>query len=731
MSNEVAKSPLSKVSFSLHLVAHSMAAVGCGLVLLAVGQPIWTDDIWWHLALGESYLSQGPWLTHDPLLFTALGPPPPSSWLMDAGLRATWNLLGFGGLRIVHVGLVIAIMAIVWASLRRASRSLVFASVGTSMVAMLSAYRLVQLRPHLGTIAAAVFLHWILFSKPEIPSWKRVFAAAALMGVWANLHPAYPIGPALVAAASAALFLTSLLAGQGDGDGDGNGNAEDRGLVLRARATRLGWVFLFGIGATFINPSGVDGYVRAFSAGAGSESIAIVVDEWSRIQLLTWPTASLPPSRLHWVSAWFLIAAVPLAAARMAWARWQSDQSDGASDSSADPVMVVLAVTGLGAMLLATRFVWMAFWPVLLLASTSRSATRTRRLSLTLALVSIALVAGFYRWGDWPMVTRGLPSTLTDYRTPYAAGKYHAHAVSFMRATKLEGNLFGRYAEGGFQAFWLGPAIRTATNGSLNMSNEALTASFAIRERMGTRDNPAFVDALDELGVDLFLGTGLPMQTRPGRPPNYSTIHLEDTPGWILVFRNVDSALYLRNDTRNESNLEKVADYYLANGIPFDRALGFQTERVMRATPEWSRAQGIWTPLLGRRTDPGQGTRATGPMADAYLALGMYDEANRANAALLRIDPTEVSALRRHAWLLLRAGRRGPRDELVAAYRALSRHSISDDSTILTRELLVLLKAAIDGESIPAYRRQVIPVFTRPEAHRLLRSMHPAGPSLD
>ncbi len=723
MSDEAAKSPLSRVSFSLHLVAHAMAAVGCGLVLLAVGQPIWTDDIWWHLALGESYLSQGPWLTHDPLLFTALGPPPPSSWLMDAGLRATWNQFGFGGLRIVHVGIVIAIMAIVWASLRRASQSLVIASVGTSMLAMLSAYRLVQLRPHLGTIAAALLLHWILFTKPELPSWKRVFAAVALMGVWANLHPAYPIGPALVAAASAGLFLSSLLADQGDG----NGNGEASGIVLRARAMRLGWVFLFGIGATFIHPSGVDGYVRAFSAGTGSESVAIVVDEWNRIQLLTWPTATLPPSRLNWVCAWFLISAVPFAAARMGWARWQSDQSEGASDNSTDPVTIVLAVTGLGAMLLATRFVWMAFWPVLLLATTTGSAIRTRRLSLTLALVSISLVAGFYRWGDWPMVTRGLPPTLTDFRTPYAAGKYHAHAVSFMRATKLEGNLFGRYAEGGFQAFWLGPAIRTATNGSLNMSNEALTASFAIRERMGTAAKPHFTDALDELGVDLFLGTGLPMQTRPGRPPSYSTIHLEDTPGWILVFRNLDSALYMRNDARNESNLEKVADYYLANGIPFDRDLGFQTGRVLRAVPEWSRTHGIWTPLLGKRADPGQGTRATGPMADAYLALGMYDEANRANAALLRIDPTKVSALRRHAWLLLRASRRAPRDELITAFQALSRHAMPDDSTSSTRALLALLKAAIDGESIPAYRTQVIPVFTRPEAHRLLRSMHPAG----
>lgn len=710
MSTDMLKSSLSRTSFWLHVVAHAAAVLGCGLVLLAVGQPIWTDDIWWHLALGESYLSQGPWLTHDPLLFTALGPPPPTSWLMSAGLRATWNSFGFSGLRIFHVGLVMAILALVWASLRRASRSPVIANVGTALVAMLSAYRLVQLRPHLGTIFAALLLHWILFSKPEIPSWRRAFAAVAVMGVWANLHPAYPIGPALVAAASAGLLLASFLENR------------ENGVTSRSRAMRFGWVLVFGFAATLLSPSGVEGYVRAFSAGTESESVAIVVDEWSRTQLLTWPTASLPPSRLNWVCAWALIATVPFIAGRFSWTRWRGD---GTSRSSVDPVMIGLAVTGLVAMLLATRFAWMAFWPVLLLASAIRGAIRTRRASLTIALVAVVLALGFYRWGDWPTITRGLPSSLAGFRAPYAAGKYHAHAVSFMRAAKLEGNLFGRYAEGGFQAFWLGPAIRTAMNGSLNMSNQALAACFAIRERIGTPAHPRFEDALDALGVDLFLGTGLPTQPRPGRPPNYSTIHLEHTPGWILVFRNLDSALYVRNNERNASNLARVADYYFAEGIPYDRTLGFRPGRTLRAAPRWSRAHGIWTPLFSARSDSAQGARGIGPMAMAYLALGMYDEAKAANDVLLRIDPANVSALRRHAWLLLRAGRPRTSGELVTVFRALSRHSSPGDSM---RELLALLTSAINGESTAASRTRLVSVLTRQQAHRLLRSMNPARP---
>jgi hypothetical protein len=710
MDGPAQNSLFSNFSRWLEGAAHATAALGCGLVLVAVGQPIFTDDLWWHLGLGQAYLDHGPYLSQDPLLFTALGPPPPTSWLMDSGLRAAWNVFGFTGIRLLHVGIATAILALVWASVRRASRNPAMASVCTALVAMLSAYRLVQLRPHLGTIAAALLLHWILFAKPEVPSWRRSFAAAALMAIWANLHPAYPIGPALVAVASGGLFLWSFLAGPADD------------VASRARAIRLAWVVVIGVTATLFNPLGVDGYVRAFWTGAGSENVAIVIDEWSRLQPLTWPTASLPPSRFNWVCAWLLLIIVPVTAARWLWLRVRRA---GVSHASLDPAIIALAVVGLVAMMLATRFAWMAFWPVVLLASAMRGKNRARGVSLGLALIAIVLVPGFYLWGDWPMVTRGLPTSLAGFRTPYAAGKYHAHAIKFMQATQFEGNLFGRYAEGGFQSFWLGPAVRTAMNGSLNMSDEALASSFAIRERVGTTAHPRFEDVLDELGVDFFLGTGLPMEQRPGRPPNYSTIHLEGVPGWILVFRNLDSALYVRDDERNSRVLERVADYYLDAGVPYDRTLGFRPREALRTAPEWSRKYGIWTPFLGARTDSRQATRRLGPIAMVYLALGMYDEAGVANEALLRIDPSNISALRRRAWLLLRPGRVKAREELVAVFRALSRHASPSDST---KESLTMLKSVIDGQSMPAYRTQILPVFSRREAHRLLRSMNAPEP---
>ena len=39
----------------------ALALIGLA-TLVAVGQPIITDDIWIHLTLGRAYLDQGPWL---------------------------------------------------------------------------------------------------------------------------------------------------------------------------------------------------------------------------------------------------------------------------------------------------------------------------------------------------------------------------------------------------------------------------------------------------------------------------------------------------------------------------------------------------------------------------------------------------------------------------------------------------------------------------------------------
>ena len=105
------------------LTAQAGAGVLLALLLVAVGQPIFTDDLWWHLALGEAHASSGPWLSEDPLLYTAAGPPSSAAWLCDLALFGVLELLGFPGLRILHVLGVALSFALGWSLLRRASGS--------------------------------------------------------------------------------------------------------------------------------------------------------------------------------------------------------------------------------------------------------------------------------------------------------------------------------------------------------------------------------------------------------------------------------------------------------------------------------------------------------------------------------------------------------------------------------------------------------------------------------
>src|SRR5262245_48413573 len=109
-------------------LAHIAMAACLAQLLIAVGQPIITDDLWWHLALGRAFAAHGPWLAQDPLLFAPAGPPSPGSWLAYVALAGVAHAAGFHALRALHVASVVAILFLAWSQLRRASGSRAIAS---------------------------------------------------------------------------------------------------------------------------------------------------------------------------------------------------------------------------------------------------------------------------------------------------------------------------------------------------------------------------------------------------------------------------------------------------------------------------------------------------------------------------------------------------------------------------------------------------------------------------
>ena len=695
-------------------LGHAAMLALAALVLIAVGQPIYTDDLWWHLALGDSYRVHGPWLSEDPVLYSALGPPLPASWLADVGLAALANGMGALGLRVAHVLLALSILGLAWSLFERASHSRLLASVGMGLFAILAAYRLFQLRPHLGTMLAALALYRLLIEPGASRSRWKLAAAGVLLAIWANVHAGFLLGLILPGVALASLLVALPF------------RPEELRQEDRQRVLYLALGLAVGFLASFINPSGVLPHLAYFAAGTASPELARVGDEWIPFTLLQWPRLNLPPSPISWAILWALWICAPVIAV---WGvmRWKQRSAEGPG-SCLDPALMGLAAISLIASLLAVRFLWLGIFPLLLVAHGLRVGgqgrampERSRGRLWAVAIVAVLLVPGFLRFGPWPMISRGVPAQWQAYSYPYPADKYFAHAVWFMKDSGLEGNLFNNYSVGSFASYWLPPKLKLFVNGSLNVSPEAMDTGHALRRRQGVGPEVGFLELLDREGVDVFFGVRLPHLPFPNRPWDYTTGHLENAPGWIKVFRNMHSSVYLRDNERNRANLERVARYYAAREVPFDPDAGFDPASVIREDAGWATRQGLiptYFPDLARFSglrDPDTHRRTRNRLASVYAVLGLYDEAIAIDRRLLRVDPDLVSPGRRLVWSLIRSDR--PEEALEAA-RALTQQEDEGELSRMLAKKAERYAEETDPEARAAMR-STLPLFSHSEARLL------------
>jgi len=702
------------------LVVHTAAALIVVLLLVSVGQPLFSEDTWWHLTMGRAYAIAGPWLASDPALHTAIAAPAPAAWLADVALHGIQLLAGFQGLRIAHLLLVVAILLLVRAMSIRASSSAAVASLGTAIFVVLATYRLFQLRPHLFSILATLGLIQLLLlqDREAPPAWHRVLIAAGIMGLWANMHASFMLGPILLGAALAGLLTRAALA------------PEYRMRDL-ARAGRLAAAIGLRLLATLVNPAGARLHLLYLSAGSGSPELARVADEWGRFPLLEFPVPNLPPSLLAWGCVWLLLVGT-LGAVLAEVFRHVRKRDLDAPGRSIDPALAAVAMASLVAMLSAVRFLWLGVFPFLFLVQFVRAGgalgqTLRLRAAWISALLALLLVPAFLRAGDWPMVSRMIHRE--TYSQPYPAAKFHDHGVWFLRDAGIEGNLFNDYSSGNFLGYWLAPRMRVFVNGSLNLPLEAMNANQAILRR-GWQSEASFTDLLDRYQVDVFFGTKIPAISKPSRPDTSTLTHLEGAPDWLLVFRSLQNAVYLRNDARNGPNLQRVIDYYERAGVPFDPTRGFRVEAVVAQAPRWAFEHALipadWQRLVSVSNlgEPaGQGF-ARERLASIYAAMGFYARAAELDRRTLQHRPDSVPSARRLVWCKLHQGRVA---EALEAARRLA--SIAQAGDMLSQILVAAPSqlAALSDQDAAALI-SVLPLFTRPEATRVSFGFLPPEP---
>jgi hypothetical protein len=679
-------------------IAHAGLALCAGLLLLAVGQPIITDDLWWHLALGRAFTAHGPWLAEDPLLFAPAGPPSPASWLSDVALAGVLNAAGFYALRALHVAAVAAILALAWVQLRRASGSRAIASLATTAFTSLAAYRLLQLRPELVSIAATLLCYSWLLADERPPSWRRLAAIAALFALWANMHAGFPLGLLLIGAAIAGLVLAAPL------------RTPEQRRNDRARALRLTAALGIAGIATLANPAGVGTHLAYLVAGVSTPSLDRVVDEWAPTRLFSLPSPP-QPSPLAWALAWVLVIALAWSIGRwLARARTRGDL---------DPAKIAVSLLSLGLLISAVRFLWLGVLPLLLLAPRAN-----RRGAAWIGAAARLLAAGFVKFGE-RMVTRDDMLSWAYYERPYAAGKHFAHAIWLLADSRVRGNLYAEYFLGGFAGYWLAPEVRTLVNGTLNVPSETLDAVGAIAQRSGLRPGEDFPALLDRLGIDLFLGTRVPAQQRTAAGA-ITTAHLENTPGWIPIFRNLSGAVYLRSNERNRPNLDRLVDYYARSGVPFDRERGFDVDSVIRERPDWAIAHGVVPHgfvRMARNTVAGRaGTAALDRVATIGAVLGRYERAIAIDRGLVHAQPRILRVRRRLVWSLLRSGHYPEAAVAASELEALTRDWLSARIAKTAQQI-----AALEAEPARA-AIATLPFLTVAEGDSLQQGIEPPAP---
>ncbi len=711
------------------------------LSVYLAGAPTFTNDFWFHLKMGEVYWLEGLWPDADPMLHTALPEAPiQHEWLFGVVCYGLERLTGFFGIRIAHALAVLSTLWLGFTIARRACSDVLVACLIASAFGILAWTRLFQVRPDLLSIPATLFTYRLLISSHRVPSWREIALFSLVMIVWANAHSLFAFAPLLLFAAWLGLGVRALMEWW-------LLSAEDR----RAALSLTGWVALAVAGAcglavlvSLLNPRGIEQHLT-FLTSSRDSAIWAVKDEWSHFDPFV---ASNNPGTVSPLLWGMTNAVIVVFIATGIAGLWATLRRRARTLEIFDPVAFGLGLASIVAILVSVRFLWMAIFPMLFVGrALARSGVRVADrgiVSWALALATVFVGVQFYRVGGYQTVARKLPESVSEYlTTPYLSRKFYVEGVRFLRDTGVEGRLFNTYGMGGFLGYWLSPRLSTFIDSRTEHYPPEIIAEYSRITRMSELGGRStYLDILERREVDFFFGVGMPVGL-VSRAGGSTTAHLEGIPGWIEVSRSLHHGIYLRDHPRNAENFDKIARYYAAHSIPFDRRRGFDAASAIDANSEWALAHDLMTPAQAERIalraseDPAERARALDALAWVYTLGGSYSAALGTERELERVQVASKHAQRRRVLAAMKRDQPGVATQAAAA---LLRIDPGGPDSLIFQQLATAFaelsamtagRMRVDARAVALGRvTQRLPLLSPFEAAMLERAM-PGEPRVD
>ncbi len=604
------------------------------LVLLGFFQ-ISSEDTWWHLKQGELYVTTHSLPAQDPFAFTTAGRQwIKYSWLADILFYLIYRAIGFSGLILLRLAVLLLLAFILYNALRRCGLH-PLAAVPLVFLASLALRFRLYVRPELLSFLL-LLASMVILLRLQGARARAAYVLLPVQVIWTNVHASFIFGFAL----PALVLLANLLPGTRVAPGWG------RLCLDRPRLRHLGTAVACLPLAAMVNPHGVS--MLLFPLRQNTMTGLGTFAEWAGV----WVLPEIDP--VWWevivvlaiVLAAFLITALLL----FAW--------EGRFDPVGWGIVLCMGTYAVFRNRAVPYFV-LAVLPLLALALvrvaaglSARAPGRSSRRLEQIGALACLLVLGA-SIVDQAFLTSRNPLGL-GVRPHY----FPEGAAAFLERQHVDGRVFNTYEFGGYLIWRRWPANQVFIDGRYDriLFDETLMEAYDEAHRSPT--------ALDRIAaaydVEVLVLDANPARRMP---------HIARHPGWARVYWDPVAEVYVRRGgrfadliaaheyrlTRPETNLAYLAAYR-RDPDAWARALA-ELRRAVADNPENELAwQGLAQeygaagpsvlPLrleaLSRATTILAGMRAAGRLhgerADVLLQLGRVEEARAAALAALRLD---------------------------------------------------------------------------------------------